>query len=303
MKSSIWYEKYKPNYVKDLCLPAELKNKLQDYVDRGDIPSLGLFSSEPGTGKSATSHAIIKELGCEAIWINASLESGIDTLRGRIRQFASSSSFDDGLKVVVMDESDHISSSAQAAFRGFLDEFSANCRFIFTGNYPDKIIEPLLDRLEVYDFNQFPKQEMIKPIFEKLNFILNSEGIQFEPKDVAAIIGNAYPSIRSMISNLQKFSTSGTLVFTESDLENNSSFDIVMNSGSYMDMVQNVNSLSSPGSMFTFLYNNLDKYFNSDNYQNVVITLAKYQEMNSTVRDKHLNLSACLTEIWKYRVS
>lgn len=104
MKSSIWYEKYKPNYVKDLCLPAELKNKLQDYVNRGDIPSLGLFSSEPGTGKSATSHAIIKELGCEAIWINASLESGIDTLRGRIRQFASSSSFDDNLKVVVMDE-------------------------------------------------------------------------------------------------------------------------------------------------------------------------------------------------------
>lgn len=302
MKSTIWYEKYKPNKIEDMVLPNDMKKKLQEYVNKEDIPNLGLWSSNPGTGKSSLSHAIIKELNCEALWVNASLERGIDTLRGKIQSFASSSSFDDKIKVVVMDESDNISQISQAAFRGFLDEFSANCRFIFTGNYKDQIIEPLLNRLENYDFNQLPKKEMIKPIFEKLKYILDSEGIKYDPKDVAELIGENYPSIRSMISNLQKFSYTGELVFTKEDLGNLSSLEEIMKSSSYMEMIQNVNNLSSPSSSYSEFYKDLARFFKEEGFPQVVIALAKYQEMDARVRDKHLNLSGLLTEIWKYKV-
>lgn len=258
--------------------------------------------SSHNTGKSSLSHAIVKEIGGEALWVNASLERGIDTLRGKIQNFASSSSFDDKIKIVVMDECDHLSSSAQAAFRGFLDEFGANCRFIFTGNYKDQIIEPLINRLENYDFNQLPKKEMIKPIFERLKLILDSEGVKYDPKDVAELIGEGYPSIRSMISNLQKFSTTGELKFSKEDLGNLSSLDEIMKSTDYLDMISSVNNLSSPSSVYTELYNNSQRYFRTDSLPQVIVAIAKYQEMNSSVRDKHLNLAACLTELWKHKI-
>ena len=155
---SVWYERFKPQCVSDLVVPQEIKDKLLSYIRTQNMPNLGLFSSNPGTGKTSTANAIIKEIGGEALWINASMEKGIDVLRGKVQRFASQSSFDDNIKIVVMDEFDHFSKDGQAAFRGFIDEFSENCRFIFTGNYKEKIIQPLLDRLEVYDFNSFSKE-------------------------------------------------------------------------------------------------------------------------------------------------
>jgi replication factor C small subunit len=163
--SSVWFQKYQPQCIQDLVIPGHIKEKLAKYVSTQDIPNIGLFSSNPGTGKSSTACAIIKEINGEALWINASMEKGIDVLRGKVQKFASQSSFDDKIKIVVMDEFDHFSKDGQAAFRGFIDEFSLNCRFIFTGNYKEKIIQPLLDRLEVYDFNSFEKSSMVKPIF------------------------------------------------------------------------------------------------------------------------------------------
>jgi len=301
MQSSIWYEKYKPSKVRDLVLPEPLKHKLQSYVDKQDIPNLGLFSNLGGTGKSSTAHAIIKEINGEALWVNASLERGIDVLRSKIQKFASASSFDDKIKIVVFDEFDNTSKDLQSAMRSFLDEFSANCRFIFTGNYPEKIIEPLLNRLEIYDFNEFSKKDMIKPIFDKLTFILDSEDVSYDQKDVAKIISKNYPSIRGMISDMQKLTHDQKLEFDDSMLNNSDVFENIMNSQTYMDMLKNVNSMSTPDVMYTYLYNNIDKYFNQESLQNVVITLAKYQEMNYNVRDKHLNLGACLTEIWKFK--
>lgn len=207
--SSVWYKKYQPNLIEDMILPEELKIKLQKYITDETVPHLGLFSNMPGTGKSSLCNAIIKEVNGEAQWINASIDKGIDVLRGKIGKFASSNSFDDKIKIVVMDEFDYFSKDGQAAFRGFIDEFGNNCRFIFTGNYKEKIIEPLLDRLEVYDFNEFNKQEMIKPIFERLKFILTNENVEFDPKDLVPVINTFYPRIRSMVGALQRFSKDG----------------------------------------------------------------------------------------------
>jgi DNA polymerase III delta prime subunit len=301
---SVWYERYKPACVEDLVIPAEIKDKLTKYVASQDIPNIGLFSSNPGTGKSSTAHAIIKEIGGEALWINASMEKGIDVLRGKVGKFASQSSFDDNIKIVVMDEFDHFSKDGQAAFRGFIDEFSENCRFIFTGNYKEKIIQPLLDRLEVYDFNSFSKEEMVKPIFERLRFILDNENVNYDPKTLVPVINTYYPRIRSMVGALQKFSKDGSFEVSERELDDVNVFDKVMQTVSpstYTEMITEVNKLNGPDNMYTYLYNNAAKYFQPNVYPNVVITIAKYQAMSEQVRDKNLNLAACLTELMKIK--
>lgn len=304
LTKSVWYERYKPSSVQDLVIPQEIKSKLESYVNSQDIPNIGLFSSNPGTGKSSTAHAIIKDIGGEALWINASMEKGIDVLRGKVQKFASQSSFDDNIKIVVMDEFDHFSKDGQAAFRGFIDEFSENCRFIFTGNYKEKIIQPLLDRLEVYDFNSFDKREMVKPIFERLSFILENENVQFDPKAVVPVINTYYPRIRSMVGALQKFSTTGIFKVNESELDDTNSFDVVMNAlspSTFTDMIVEVNKLNGPDNMYSFLYNNAAKYFAPAAYPNVVLIIAKYQHMSDSVRDKNLNLAACLTELMPHK--
>jgi DNA polymerase III delta prime subunit len=297
-KSSIFYEKYKPQCIEDLILPSELKSKLQTSVNTQKFPHMLLASSVGGTGKSVTANAILKEIGGEALWINASLENGIDTLRGKIQKFVSTSSFDDNIKIVVMDEADHMSANALAAFRGFLDEFGDNCVFIFTCNFKEKIIEPLLTRLQIFDFNNFSKEEMIKPIFERLKFILENENIKYEPKDLVPVINTYYPSIRNMIGALQKLSHNGE--FKLADLDDTNIYDKVMQFvtvPTYLDMITEVNKLNAPENMYTFLYKNASKYFSQSAYPKVIVTIAKYQHMSSTVRDRNLNLAACLTEL------
>lgn len=299
-KSSVWYEKYKPQTIEDLILPDDLKNKLSNSISSQKFSHMLLSSSIGGTGKSATCNAILKDIGGEALWINASLENGIDVLRGKIQKFASTSSFDDNIKVVVMDEFDNMSQSAMAAFRGFLDEFGSNCIFLFTCNYKEKIIEPLLTRLQIYDFNNFKKEEMIKPIFERLSFILQNENIQYDPKDLVPVINTYYPSIRNMIGTLQKCTNSDTKTLKIEDLDDANMYDNVMRvvtPSTYLDMIVEVNKLNAPDNMYSYLYKNAAKYFSPAAYPKVIVTIAKYQHMSSTVRDKNLNLCAALTEL------
>ena len=298
--SSVWFQKYQPQCIQDLVIPGHIKEKLAKYVSTQDIPNIGLFSSNPGTGKSSTAYAIIKEINGEALWINASMEKGIDVLRGKVQKFASQTSFDDKIKIVVMDEFDHFSKDGQAAFRGFIDEFSLNCRFIFTGNYKEKIIQPLLDRLEVYDFNSFDKSQMVKPIFERLKFILDNEGVQYDPKHIVPVINTYYPRIRSMVGILQKFSKDGVFQVSEHELDDLNAFDTVMSlvsPGTYTDMIVEVNKLNAPSNLYTYLYKNASKYVKPENYPKMVLIIAKYQHMDSTVRDQNLNAAACLTEL------
>lgn len=303
--NSVWYEKYTIFRIEDLILPEKIKAKFQKYTKTQNLPHLGLFSSIPGTGKSSTAHSIIKEINGEALWINASMEKGIDVLRGRISKFASQGAFDDNIKIVVMDEFDNFSPDGMKAFRGFINEFSANCKFIFTGNYKEKIIEPLLERLEVYDFNAFPKDEMIKPIFERLKWILENEDIKYEPKDLVPVINTFYPKIRSMIGALQKFSNDGVFAVDVDELDDLGAFDKIMEVVSlptYGDMIIGVNALNAPDNMYSYLYKNAARYFKPESYHLMVLMIAKYQHMSIGVRDKNLNLAACLTELIKHRV-
>lgn len=298
-KETIWMEKYRPTRVEDIVLPKSIKSKFQKYANNEDIPNLGLWSANPGTGKTSTATALIKEIGCEALFINASMDNGIDILRGRIANFASSESFDGKLKIVVLDEIDNLTPSAMFAFRNLIESFANNCRFILTGNYKEKIIEPLLDRLENYDYNSLNKQEMIKPIFSRLSDILNNENIEFNPKDLVPVMNTYYPSIRSMIGAIQKFSSDGKFTLNLSELDNQDEYQKIMNTLKDKDFISTinlVNDLNSPSNMYTFLYKHISQ-LPENKLPQIVISIAKYQFQDGGVRDKNLNLSACLTEI------
>jgi len=298
-KETVWYEKYKPQCIDDLILPVDMKNNLKTLIKDNSLPNIALFSTAPGTGKSSTVNAIVKEISGEAIWINASLENSIDVLRGKILSFASSSLFYDAPKIVVMDEMDHFSSQGQAAFRGFLDEFS-NCKFLFTGNYKEKIIEPLLDRLEVFNYDEFKKTDIVKQIFERLVFILNYEKKTFNKEDVVQVINSHYPSIRSMIGTLQKYSISGSLIIPPGELNSVSKFENVLQSiksKKFKEVIENINEITACASFYPWLYKNINVYYEKEMLPKSIMILAKYQDMESRAVDKNLNLAACCTEL------
>lgn len=293
---SIWYEKYAPKTIDDVILPETLKKRLKDCIEKGKLPNLGFWSQEPGLGKSSTSKAIIRTLDADALFVNASLERGIDLLRSKLMQFASSNSLSDSPKIVVLDESDNISKDAQQAFRSFIDEFSGNCTFIFTGNYKSKMIEPLLDRLENYNFVEFPKSEMVKPIFERLKFICESEGVTFN-EDVKAnivkIIHNCYPKIRNMIGCLQRSIANGKFTVVEESANLDDVID-AMRAKDYQTLISKVNALPNPDIAYEYFYKNIDMF---SKIPNAVLALAKGQFQTEQVRDKNLNLCATCIEL------
>jgi len=294
---SIWIEKYRPTCTDDLVLPDYIKAKFKKYAENEDIPNLGLFSANPGTGKTSSAVALVKEINGEALFINASLDRGIDVLRNQISNFASTESFDGKLKIVIMDEIDAISQDAQFAFRALIESFANNCRFIFTANFKEKLIDPLLDRLECYDFNSFDKKQMVKPIFEHLKNILYNEKVLYDPKDLVPVINTFYPSIRGMVGALQKFSISGTLVVNETELDNQDEYTKIMDlvlQKNFNAVINAVNDLNSPDNMYSYMYKKLSSF---KNLAGSVIIIARYQFQSSSVRDKNLNLSACLTEL------
>lgn len=297
-KQTIWTEKYKPSNIDDIILPESLRKSIKEGLEKHDIPNLGLWSYLPGLGKSSLANVIANNENVEPLWINASLNKGIDVIRNDIHAFASRRSFDGRLKVVIMDESDKLTQDFQAGFRGFIDEFSQNCRFIFTGNYKENIIEPLLNRLENYDFLDFDKQEIIPQIVTRILFILEHENIKSDNNAIKTIIEKNYPSVRGMILDLKKFSNSGTLNISGIKTDELDSVVKAMMSKSFNRLNEIVNSLSCPDAFYGILYKNLDKLFTQNvQFTKAVIVLAKYQDMGVRVRDKYINLLACLCEL------
>lgn len=301
--TNVWYEKYRPEKLEDMILPETVKSKIAEYLKDGGfkMPHLGLFSRTPGTGKSSLAKVILKEIQAEALWINASMDKGIDVLRTRIQRFAATKPLRDTVKVVVMDEFDHFSRDGQAAFRGFIDQFGENVRFIFTGNYRENIIEPLLDRLEVYDFNQFPKEEIVKPIFDRLTYILDQEGIQYERSEVAKIIRQDFPRIRRMIGTMGQCIKDGVLDFQAfGETDQLDKLGDLVKAKNYQEAVKMVYSLGTTDHLYGYYGSNLDKIVSKPEAEiNAIIILAKYQHMNATAKDRNLNAAACICELMK----
>lgn len=295
-KHDIWVERYRPQKIDDLILPEKYLNKFKDFIKN---PSNILLSSiNPGTGKTSTMNALIKEGNFESLFINASLENGIDVLRGKIIQFAASESFDGKPKIVILDECDQFTDSAQGALRGIIEEFASNCRFILTCNYITKIVPAIVNRFEVYDFDEVHdrnKQELVPKIFNYLKEILENEKVQFSQEDLVNVIKNYYPSIRGMVACLQKSNFNNVLSL---DIQKDSDFSEIIEFVKKRDfdkLMKTVYSLTNADKFYEFAFRKLE--IPNQNKPQTYIILAKYQYQSAFSRDKNLNLAACLMEI------
>lgn len=305
MNDFLWVEKYRPQTVSDCILPESLKKTFSDIVATGEIPNM-LFTGTAGLGKTTVAKAICNELDLDYIMINGSEDGNIDTLRNKIRRFASSVSLSGGYKVVILDEADYLNpQSTQPALRGFIEEFSDNCRFILTCNFLNKVIEPLHSRCGVYHFNTSKKDMRVlcEQMMKRVKFIMNEEGVPVggpTMQGIAELIMRHAPDWRRVLNELQRSSTSGTLQLRVN--VDNSNYDNLYKSLRDKDfkkmrswVVNNVDA--DPASIFRHIYDNMYEKVDPQSIPQLVLILADYQYKNAFVADHELNLVACMTEI------
>lgn len=210
MKEVVWYQKYRPKTVKDCILPKEMKSTFENFVKSKEFPSM-ILSGNTGMGKTTIAKAVLNELGFDSYFINASLKGNIDTLRNEITEYASTVSFTEGRKFVILDEADRLTIATQESLRAFIEEFSSNCGFILTCNNLNRIIDPLKGRFSVINFS-IPKEEKVDLMKQTIMMcmdILNKENITFDQKAVALLVKTSYPNIRAILSALQRHSHTG----------------------------------------------------------------------------------------------
>lgn len=301
-KEFLWVEKYRPKTLEDCILPAEQKAAFQEFIDKGEIQNM-LLCGGAGMGKTTVARALCEQLGTDYLIINGSEESGIDVLRTKIKQFASTVSFTGKTKVIILDEADYLNpNSTQPALRGFIEEFSKNCRFIFTCNYKNRIIPPLHSRCAVIEF-KYSKQEKPKiaaKFLKRVQFILQNESITFDEKVIASLLLKYFPDYRRIINELQRYSASGTIdegILARVGEVNTQELVEAIKEKDWKRMRQWVvnNIDNDPHGIFRKIYDDLaDKVVQ---VPELVLILADYQYKAAFVADHEINLVACITEI------
>jgi DNA polymerase III delta prime subunit len=300
----LWCEKYRPRTIDECILPSELKSTFNELVQGGQLPNL-LLSGTAGLGKTTVAKALCNMLGLDYILINGSEESGIDVLRNKIKQFASTVSLSGGYKVVILDEADYLNpQSTQPALRGFIEEFSNNCRFILTCNFKNRIISPLHSRCSVIEFNTTKKSlaSLAGDFMKRLTFILKTEGIKYTDKTIAELIIRYAPDWRRVINECQRYSTSGeipTAILVGMSDENIAELANYLKSKDFKSMrnwVVNNSSLDS-SVVFRKIYDSLYDIALPASIPSAVLILADYSYKAAFVSDRELNMVACLTEL------
>lgn len=299
----LWSQKYRPQKVSETILPEKTKKAFQKFVDDRQIPNL-LLAGSPGTGKTTAAVAMLKELDCDYILINGSLNGGIDTLRYEITNFASSVSLVGGRKYVIIDEADYLTPATQAALRSFSEEFSKNCGFIFTCNFKERIIAPLHSRFSLVDFgiSKDEKPKIAMQFFKRVQTILKDEGVDYDQKVLAKVIEKHFPDFRRVLNELQNYAASGKIdegIFVNFRQESINKLFEFLQEKNFTEMRKWVaaNTDQNMGDLYTKLYSTgLEKVPMSD-IAEFVVALGKYQYQNAFVADQELNMVACLTEI------
>ncbi len=304
MQDSLWCEKYRPKNIQECVLTPHLKNTFQEIVDTGEVPNL-LLTGTAGTGKTTVARAICNELGLDYILINASESGNIDTLRGKIKQFASSISLQGGYKVVILDEADYLNAqSTQPALRGFIEEFSNNCRFILTCNFKNKIIEPLHSRCGVVEFNTSKKDmvQLCEQFMKRAMGILHDEGITVDNPDlVAELIMRHAPDWRRILNELQRHSRGSTLdlaVISKSTSGSIADLYSHLKAKDFKEMRKwTANNMDvDSAAIFRGIYDTMTDKVSANSIPQLVLILADYQYKAAFVADAELNMVACLTE-------
>lgn len=298
----LWVEKYRPQKIEDCILPDALKKTFQEFVNRKEIPNL-LFCGTAGVGKTTVARALCNEVDCDYIIINGSDENGVDAVRTKIKNYASSMSLTGGRKVIILDEADYLTPNAQAILRAGIEEFASNCSFIFTCNFKNRIIDPLHSRCTVIDFKpNGSKAKMAAQFFKRVEWILQQEEITYERDVVAAIITKYFPDNRRILNELQRYGVSGTIdkgiLAAVSDVK----LDELVSALSNKDFAAarkwvSLNLDNDPARIFRNLYDGLNEKLKPNSVPQLVLILAKYQYQAAFVADHEINLIACLTEI------
>ena len=303
MEHFLWVEKYRPKTIEECILPESIKSTFKEFLLKGEVPNL-LLCGTAGTGKTTVARALCEELGSDYIIINGSDEGRqIDTLRTKIKQFASGVSFFGKPKVVIIDEADYLNrESVQPALRAFIESFSDNCRFIFTCNYKQKIITPLHSRTTVIDFGsqKADKAKLASSFMKRMQFILKAEGVEYVDKVLAELLMKHYPDYRRVINELQRYSSSGVIdegILSNIGEINTKELISSMKEKDWKKMRQWVanNVESDPQGIFRYIYDSLIPEV--ETVPQMVILIADYQYKAAFVADQEINLTACLTEL------
>ena len=304
MNDILWVEKYRPQTILDCILPNELKSTFQQFVENEEIPNL-LLTGTAGVGKTTVAKAMLEEIGCTYMMINGSEESGIDTLRTKIKNFASTVSMDGKRKYVILDEADYLNpQSTQPALRGFIEEFSKNCGFILTCNFRNRIIEPLHSRCSTVEFRipNEQKPKLATNFMKRVQDILEKENVSYNEKVVADVIGKFFPDWRRCLNELQRYSATGSIDagilvnISDTSIKELVSFIKDKDFKSCREWVVH-NLDNDPHRIYRRIYDTLSGNVPDSAIPHCVLILGDYSYKSAFVADQEINLLACLTEM------
>ena len=304
LEHTLWVEKYRPDSLESYIGNEHLKSKIKLYLENGDLPHLLLYG-RAGTGKTTLAKLLVNNIECDHLYINASDENSVDTVRNKVRNFASTIGFKD-MKVIILDECDYITPNAQAALRNLMETFSKHTRFILTCNYVERIIDPIQSRCQ--SFQIVPPSR--KEVAVHLTSILKEEEADFEMDDVATLVNGGYPDIRRVINFAQRQIVDGKL-----SIDQNNLVAVDLNVNVFSSQIVNVlktqskkdafvtirkmladNQISDFADLFRLLYDEVDDY-GKGHIAESILTIAKYQLSDAQVVDKEINAMAMLIEI------
>ena len=304
MNDILWVEKYRPVTIDDCILPSELKQTFQQFVDNEEIPNL-LLTGTAGVGKTTVAKAMLEQIGCTYMMINGSEESGIDTLRTKIKNFASTVSMDGKRKYVILDEADYLNpQSTQPALRGFIEEFSRNCGFILTCNFRNRIIEPLHSRCSTVEFRipNAEKPQLAVSFMKREQYILETENVKSDERVVAELINKFFPDWRRCLNELQRYSATGNIDagilvnLSDTSIKELVSFIRDKDFKSCREWVVH-NLDNDPHRIYRRIYDSLSGNVPDSAIPHCVLILGNYSYKSAFVADQEINMVACLTEI------
>ncbi len=300
VNNSLWVEKYRPRKLTEYVGNEHLKQKVSDYLQSGDVPHL-LFFGKAGTGKTTLAKLIVNSINCDYIIINASDENNVDTVRNKVKGFASTIGFKD-MKVIILDEFDYMTPNAQAILRNLMETFSKHCRFILTCNYVEKVIDPIQSRCQTFQIVPPSKKEVAVQISQ----ILGKEEVSFKPQDLVPIIDSSYPDIRKIINTCQLNSSKGELKLDttsviDSDIKSKV-VDILKSKDDKRNKWKNIRQAVADAriqdftELYSFLYEKVDDY-GSGNTSNIILILSESQHKDALVVDKEITFMSCIIQI------
>ena len=299
MSNSLWVEKYRPSTIDTYIGNEHLKSKVSVYLESGDLPHLLLYG-KAGTGKTTLAKLLVKSIECDYLYINASDENNVDTVRTKVKNFASTVGFKD-LKIIILDECDYITPNAQAALRNLMETFSKHCRFILTCNYVERIIDPIQSRCQSFQIIPPSKTEVAK----HLHNILINENVTDTMEDIKVLVDSGYPDIRRVINSAQRNVVNGTLKLdTSSIIQNDYKLKLLKiletqdKKNAFKEIRQLLadNKITDYADLFRLLYDEVDGY-GKGHVAECILIIARYELSDSQVVDKEINVMAMIIEI------